>query len=41
LPHLIYEKVDIVFIEIYRGGGTYKKSQVCNTQIVKVDKNKY
>jgi len=24
-----------------KGGGTYKKSQVCKTPIVKIDRNKY
>ena len=37
---VVFDHSTVIFISIGKGGGTYKKSLVCKTQIVKVDRNK-
>jgi len=36
----IWSQHSNIYFKRKRGGGTYKKSLVCKTQIVKVDRNK-
>ncbi len=37
---VVFDHSTVIFISIGKGGGTYKKSLVSKTQIIKVDINK-